>query len=135
MFTSSQIAHVHCCVAPPGTIGVAVTPGTLPGFPTGLTAGAYDVVLDLTQTSTYTSGFLTLAGGGAMLAEAALVDGLQQGQAYINSPTAAFPAGEIRGFLAPVPEPASWALAATGLAAVAALATRRRRTPGTRRPR
>ncbi len=37
----TTVAHIHCCTATPdvGTVGVAVTPGTLPSFPTGLSAG------------------------------------------------------------------------------------------------
>ena len=32
---TTTVAHIHCCTASPftGTVGVAVTPGTLPGFP------------------------------------------------------------------------------------------------------
>ena len=35
---TTTVAHIHCCtaVAGTGTIGVAVTPGTLPGFPVGV---------------------------------------------------------------------------------------------------
>ncbi len=35
---TTTVAHIHCCtaVAVAGTIGVAVTPGTLPGFPAGV---------------------------------------------------------------------------------------------------
>jgi hypothetical protein len=36
---TTTVAHIHCCVTAPGSIGVAVTPGTLPGFPIGVTAG------------------------------------------------------------------------------------------------
>ncbi len=46
---TTTVAHIHCCTASPGagTIGVAVTPGTLPGFPSGVTSGSYLSVLDL----------------------------------------------------------------------------------------
>jgi hypothetical protein len=71
----TTVAHIHCCVTPPGTVGVAVTPTTLPGFPTGVQSGSYDTVLDLTQTTTYTGGFLAGAGGTAAGAEAALFAG------------------------------------------------------------
>ena len=46
---ATTVSHIHCCVAPPGTAGVAVTPGTLPGFPVGVTGGSYAVTLDLTD--------------------------------------------------------------------------------------
>ena len=47
--------------------------------------------------------------------------------AYFNIHTTAFAGGEIRGFLAPIPEPETYALMLAGLAAVG-VAARRRRT-------
>lgn len=112
---TTTVAHIHCCVNAPGTVGVAVTPGTFPGFPVGVTAGAYATTLDLTQSSTYTAGFRNTFGGGTVAgAEAALLQGLWDRRAYLNIHTTAFPGGEIRGFLTPVPEPASWALLVLG---------------------
>ena len=112
---TTTVAHIHCCVAPPGTVGVAVTPGTLPGFPVGVSAGVYATTLDLTQSGTYTAGFRNNFGGGTVAgAEAALLQGLFDGRAYLNIQTTAFPGGEIRGFLAHVPEPESWALLVLG---------------------
>ena len=117
---TTTVAHIHCCTAVPlaGTVGVAVTPGTLPGFPVGVSAGSYDSpVLDLSATTTYTPGFLNNFGGGtAAGAEAALLAGMLNGRAYFNVHTTAFPAGEIRGFLAPVPEPGTLTLLAAAMA-------------------
>lgn len=107
---TTTVAHIHCCVDLPGTVGVAVTPGTLPGFPTGVSGGAYSTVLDLTQTATYTGGFLAFGGGTAAGAQAALLTGLQSQRAYFNIHSTRFPGGEIRVFPAAVPEPESWAL-------------------------
>lgn len=102
-------AHIHCCVATPGTgtAAVALTPGTLPGFPTGVTSGSYltTPVLDLSMASTYPAAFVLGAGGTAAGAEAALFAGMNSGRAYLNIHTSTYPAGEIRGFLTPVPEP------------------------------
>lgn len=113
-------AHIHCCVPVPGTgtIGVAVTPATLPGFPAGVTAGTYDSpLIDLTLLVSYTANFANNFGGGtAAGAEAALIDGFNSGTAYFNIHTSTFPGGEIRGFLSAVPEPATLALTALGLA-------------------
>ena len=117
---TTTVAHIHCCVSVSGTgtIGVAATPGTLPGFPAGVTAGTYDSpLIDLTLLSSYPANFANNFGGGtAAGAEAALIAGFNNGTAYFNIHTSAFPGGEIRGFLSAVPEPATLALTALGLA-------------------
>jgi hypothetical protein len=124
----TSVAHIHCCVDPPGTVSVAFTPGTLPGFPAGLTAGAYDSgPVDLTLTTSYTNGFLSGAGGGTVAgAEAALIQGLLAGRAYLNIHSSFAPGGEIRDFLQVVPEPGTYALFAAGFAALAGYRLRKR---------
>ena len=116
---TTTVAHIHCCTGAPffGTVGVAVTPNTLPGFPPGVTSGTYSTILDLTQSATFTAGFITNFAGGVLAnAEAALISGFDGHLAYFNIHSNAFPSGEIRGFLQAVPEPATLALLAFGLA-------------------
>ncbi len=117
-------AHIHCCVAPGSNVGVAV------GFPTfpATTSGTYTHIFDLTDPSIYTAAFRNGFGGGtAAGAQAALIAGLNAGNAYSNIHNAIYPGGEIRANLVATPEPASMGLFATGLLAMAGLGLRRRR--------
>jgi hypothetical protein len=120
-------AHIHCC-APVGTNTAIALPFV--NFPAA-TAGIYSMTYDLTQTATYTSAFLTANGGTATTAEAALIAGMNSGQAYLNIHDANFPGGEIRGQLAvqgsTVPEPTTTALLLAGLAPMISVLRRRGR--------
>lgn len=120
------VAHIHGPTAQPGAgiAGVMTPVPSFPGFPAGGTSGTYDATFDLTVVSSYNLAFVTSTGGTAETAEAALLAALGSGRAYLNIHSSFAPAGEIRGFLTPVPEPASLML--FGLVA-AGLACRRRR--------
>src|SRR5215469_15830728 len=81
--TATVAAHIHCCISPPGNVGVATTVPAFPGFPLGVTSGSYMGVLDLTQMSSYNPAFIT-AEGGLASAEAAFVAGFENDMTYLN---------------------------------------------------
>jgi hypothetical protein len=118
-------SHIHCCVDPPGNIGVATQVPTFIGFPLGVTSGAYFNIFDTSLASTWNPAFITSSGGTVAMAEARLAQGLADGRAYFNIHTNRNPGGEIRGFLA-LPEPGTLGLIVLGLGTLAT-ATRKRR--------
>ena len=121
------VAHIHCCTASPGvgTAGVATPIPSFPGFPSGVTAGSYDMTFDLTNVSSYNASFVTNNGGTAAGAMSALIGGLDSGSAYLNLHSSFATGGEIRGFFQLVPEPSSASL--IGVAALGLLGRFRRR--------
>lgn len=129
---TTTASHIHCCTAVPGvgTAGVATPVPSFPGFPGGVTSGSYDHTFDMTDSASYNPAFITANGGTVGTAFAAFVTGLDAGMAYLNVHTSAFPGGEIRGFLTPVPEPETYALMLLGLGLVGAAAHRHRARAG-----
>jgi hypothetical protein len=129
--TGNTAAHIHVINGPgdsntSDTLGpVATATPTFPGFPSGTTAGTYDATFDMTQSSSYRSGWINDSGGTTALAEAALFAGIIDGRAYFNIHSPTYPGGEIRGFLTLVPEPATFA--ALGIGALALKLRRRRK--------
>ena len=103
----ASAAHIHCCTTTAFTGSSNVALG-LASFPSA-------------QSGNYVNTFtLTAAAFNSLLV------GSQAGKAYLNIHSAAYPGGEIRGFLVPVPEPETYALMMAGLGLVG-LAARRRR--------
>ena len=118
-------SHIHCCTAIPdtGNAGVATTLPYFAGFPIGVTSGTYDNTLDLTLSSSYNPAFVT---GSVANAEAALLAGIAAGDSYLNIHSTVVPGGEIRGYLAEVPEPATFLMAGVALAGIVILRRKRR---------
>ena len=124
---TTTASHIHAATATPGTgtAGVATTTPTFAGFPLGVTSGVYTNTLDLTLASSYNPAYVT-ANGSIAGAETALLAAIASDEAYLNIHTTVVPGGEIRGFLVPVPEPSTYALAATGAGMLWAAMRRRR---------
>jgi hypothetical protein len=127
---TTTASHIHCCTLLPnsGNAGVATETPTFNGFPLGVSSGSYSMSYDTSLASSWSPTFLSNNGGTTAGAEAAFGAGLASGEAYLNIHTNLYSAGEIRGFLAPVPEPGTWAMLLLGIPAV--LGLRRRVTPG-----
>jgi hypothetical protein len=110
---ATTVAHIHAPTAVPfaGNVGVATFPGTFPDFPAGVHEGEYEGMWSLADLGSYTGGFLTATGSTTSEeAEAALLDALLEGRAYVNIHSTHRTSGEIRGFLRQVPDGGSTGL-------------------------
>lgn len=103
----STASHIHGPAAPGSPAGVL--------YPTSPT---YTAVGPGIRSGTF-SGTLTLTANpnGTTWTIADQVTQLEGGQWYLNIHSTAFPGGEIRGQILPVPEPSVWALLGLGLGA------------------
>jgi hypothetical protein len=97
-------AHIHgpTSHAGEGNADVITQVPTFSGFPSGVTAGSYEQMFDLTNAATYNPAFIN-ASGGVSQAMNALLTALHDGKAYFNVHTTEYQGGEIRGFLLQVP--------------------------------
>lgn len=124
---NTTASHIHCCVPAGVNAGVATQVPTFGGFPLGVTSGTYDHTFDMTQASSYNPAFVTAHGGTAASAFTDLLAAMSAGNTYLNVHTSQFPGGEIRGQLAAVPEPSTWAMLILGFGAVGMTVRRSRR--------
>lgn len=99
------VNHIHVASAPGGTGGVVLGfPVANPSPPTGSFSGTF------TLTNTAFNSLLTSTNAGL---------------AYVNLHSTAFGGGELRGFLAPVPEASTYAMMLAGIAAMGAAVRRK----------
>ena len=123
----ATVSHLHCCALPGSNSAPASA--VFPGFPAG-TSGTYSATFNLLDPAFYSAAFLPASGGTAAGAEAALIAGLNSGQAYVNIHDVVSPAGEIRGNFTVTPEPGTFGLAGMILAFAALIISARARKPG-----
>lgn len=125
---TTTASHIHAPTAIPlaGTAGVATAVPTFPGFPLGVTSGAYDRSFDMTLASSYNPAFVTAQGGTPALAEAVLINSLLADKAYLNIHTTFARGGEIRGFLHQAVPDASATIGLLGAVMVAITVARKR---------
>jgi len=113
-------AHIHCCalLGANGPVAVDLDPAPF------ITGNAMKI-FDLTVAGSYGGGFLAASGGSVAVARTRLINGFNAGEAYFNIHNRNFPAGEIRGQIGAVPEPATWGMLIAGFGLVGAAARRR----------
>jgi hypothetical protein len=100
---TTTACHIHAptAVALTGTASVATTTPYFAGFPIGVTAAHFTILLDETLATSFNAPFIPANGGTTATAEAALASYIAQGRAYLNVHSSTFGGGEIRGFIIP----------------------------------
>jgi hypothetical protein len=92
-----------------GIHGITATPGdgagmcatvlpAFPSFPVGETSGSFDYTFAFEDLGAFNPAFVA-AHGGPGSAPSELINAIGAGKAYVNLPSAAYPDGEMRGFL------------------------------------
>ena len=124
---NTTASHIHCCAPVGSNAGIATQTPSFFNFPLGVQSGAMNQTFDMTLASSYRAGFITANGGTTASAFVALTTGMAAGNAYFNIHTVVYPGGEIRGQLAAVPEPSTWAMMLLGFGAIGVAMRRSRR--------
>ena len=111
--TTASHIHAPTPAVGSGTAGVATQTPTFASLPIGVQSGSFDQTLDLTQSGSWNSAYITANGGTPASAEKAFFIAMDQNKAYLNIHSSVNPGGEIRGFY--VPEPGAMSLLGAGL--------------------
>lgn len=100
---TTTMAHIHAVTAvanvPPS--GPATTLPSLIGFPLGVHDGKFDVILELSNQTSFNSMFLGEYSGSVYNASNTMINAIADGHAYMNIHTTTYPNGEIAGFFTP----------------------------------
>ncbi len=123
---NTTASHIHAGVNAGGNNGVATQIPSFTGFPLNVTSGTFVRTVDLTLPASWNAAYITANGGTPAGAEAALFAAMNSNRAYLNIHTTFAGGGEIRGYLTPVPEPATTAAVGAGLLGAFALVRRAR---------
>ena len=116
--SNASSAGLQCCSAINQATGPLAV--VFSDFVGGSMTGSFSGMVDLTQASAYDAGFLAANGGTAAGAYTALLAGLNSSKGY-GMVYSTFANGQpaVRGLVAAVPEPGTYALLALGLGLVA----------------
>ena len=92
-------AHIHCCVSPPGVIGVASPAPLFPGFPVNVTSGSYSQLFDLTLAQVSAVRSLRITAGQLPVPKRHLLPGWRMARLTLIFTASIIPAVKFADFL------------------------------------